>query len=80
MKALTMTQIKNRLTESFENVSPLIRIDSKTAAIPGSRVSWHSSFEGLTLVVGCYPLGDDLETCDYQRFLYIPQTSDTFTF
>jgi len=80
MRTLSTTQIQNRLTESFTNVSPLSRIDSTTAAIPGSMANWHATFEGLTLVVGCYPLGDDLENCDYQRFLYIPQTSDTFTF
>ncbi len=80
MKVISTSQILTRLSKSFNGVSALVKIDSSLPEKYGTMVSGHIPFEGLTLICGCYPLGELSEDCDYQRFLYIPETDDTFHF
>lgn len=80
MTNITTQQIEARLRNTFTNVSPLHRINAAIVDnAPDQRVSSHIPFMGLTLVVGCYAI-DATEESEYNRFLYIPETSDMFHF
>lgn len=81
MQTVTTNQIKERLTNSFNDVKQLAEIN---AEIPKNAAHAHTvtviTFLGLQLICGCYSLTDDTENGDYQRFLYIPETKQAFTF
>lgn len=81
MKTVTKNQIKERLTNSFNDVKPLAEINAEA---PKNAAHTHTvtviNFLGLQLFCGCYSLTDDTENGDYQRFVYIPETKQAFKF
>lgn len=79
MTTITTASIKERLQASFNGVKPLKRIETPVSA-KDTRTITVINFNGIQLICGVYSLADNLDTCEYQRFLYIPETAQTFTF
>lgn len=81
MKTINTSLIQSELSKVFENVQVLTRVESASVAIKGSRVSTVKFIEGLQAVIGQAPSDvNDLENCNYIRFVYFPQTAQSFLF
>lgn len=81
MTTITTNQIANRLSQSYLEVRPLNRIDGQLPVKAAhSQVISQIPFSGITLVCGVYSLTDDIDNGEYQRFVYVPETAQTFTF
>ncbi len=78
-KTVTTTEIKDRLSRSFENVKELSQLDKAIVnASEDIRTTTVISLDGLELVVMVYATDNTLE--NYNRIVWMPQADKVYQF